>query len=301
MGGRGVLGGFRSVATDSTILASLSRMASRAGSGPIEGINSLGMRLANAYCSFTPDTRVLMADGTTKPISKIKPGDEVFARDPETGEYGSREVTATWVHRDKVLKLTIDGETVDTTADHPFWDDSRRQWRNAGDLIPGDLLLSVDGQSLEVDRLTATGRAEVVYNLTVAAIHTYYVVAGNTPVLVHNCGTRPSGVIDLDAASASGATLQRGGYSVAGRALQKHADRAETGSNWSRPAGRENPQGWNSAGQDMLDDSLTNPDSVVHLGYGRVGGQWQDALDVRLPGGRGARFDLNGNFSGFLD
>jgi hypothetical protein len=27
-----------------------------------------------------------------------------------------------------------------------------------------------------------------MYNLTVADVHTYYVVAGDTPVLVHNCG-----------------------------------------------------------------------------------------------------------------
>ncbi|UWE13668.1 hypothetical protein NYE86_08275 [Actinacidiphila bryophytorum] len=26
------------------------------------------------------------------------------------------------------------------------------------------------------------------YNLTVAHVHTYYVLAGNTPILVHNCG-----------------------------------------------------------------------------------------------------------------
>jgi hypothetical protein len=29
-----------------------------------------------------------------------------------------------------------------------------------------------------------------MYNLTVAELHTYYVIAGNTPVLVHNCDTR---------------------------------------------------------------------------------------------------------------
>ncbi|MFV2088987.1 hypothetical protein, partial [Micromonospora sp. LOL_021] len=35
--------------------------------------------------SFTPGTRVLMADGTTTPIEQVKPGDTVIATDPETG------------------------------------------------------------------------------------------------------------------------------------------------------------------------------------------------------------------------
>ena len=126
-------------------------------------------------------------------------------------------------------------------------------------------------------------------------------LAGTIPVLVHNCGTGPSGLVDLDSASESGAAIPKRDWSVAGRALQKHADRSGIGSNWPRPAGTENPAGWNAAGQDMLDEVLTNPESIAHLGYGRVGGTWQDTLDVRLPDGRGARFDLNGNFSGFLD
>ena len=33
-----------------------------------------------------------MADGTSKPISQIKLGDDVLATDPETGEAGGRKV-----------------------------------------------------------------------------------------------------------------------------------------------------------------------------------------------------------------
>ncbi len=35
--------------------------------------------------SFTPDTRVVMADGSTKPIGSIALGDRVLASDPVTG------------------------------------------------------------------------------------------------------------------------------------------------------------------------------------------------------------------------
>ncbi len=42
--------------------------------------------------SFDPATRVLMADGNSKPIEDIKPGDEVLATDPETGKTRAQQV-----------------------------------------------------------------------------------------------------------------------------------------------------------------------------------------------------------------
>ncbi|WP_007026266.1 hypothetical protein [Saccharomonospora iraqiensis] len=45
--------------------------------------------------SFVPGTRVLMADGSTKPIADVEVGEKVWATDPETGEEGPRTVTAT--------------------------------------------------------------------------------------------------------------------------------------------------------------------------------------------------------------
>ncbi|WP_460407308.1 RHS repeat-associated core domain-containing protein, partial [Actinophytocola sediminis] len=70
-------------------------------------------RNAGKACSFTGDTRVLMADGTTRPIKDIDVGDQVLATDPKTGESGARTVTAVWKHQDTVLDLvTEDGATV---------------------------------------------------------------------------------------------------------------------------------------------------------------------------------------------
>ncbi|UED86109.1 DUF6531 domain-containing protein [Streptomyces profundus] len=107
--------------------------------------------------------------------------------------------------------------------------------------------------------------------------------------------------LDLDVASATGALPDRGGYSFAGRALMKHAGRNGNPNGWPVPTGTQNPTAWNSTGQNMLDEILTNPNSVTSSGYGRIGGQWQDTIDVRLPDGRGARFSTSSVFSGFLD
>jgi hypothetical protein len=56
------------------------------------------------------------------------------------------------------------------------------------DLAGGDHLRSGDGRRISVVAAIALIGAQDMYNLTVADAHTYYVLAGTTPVLVHNCG-----------------------------------------------------------------------------------------------------------------
>ena len=51
---------------------------------------------------------------------------------------------------------------------------------------PGDALSGLGGDAVVV-AVRNHVRAQVMYDLTVDDIHTYYVLAGNTSVLVHNC------------------------------------------------------------------------------------------------------------------
>ncbi|MFF4724702.1 polymorphic toxin-type HINT domain-containing protein [Streptomyces mirabilis] len=157
-------------------------------------------------CSFSPDTPVLMAKGKTKPIGQIKTGDKVEAADPKTGKHqGAHSVTATWVHRDHdlvdVTVRTPDGHTatLHTTSRHPFWDRTTHSWVPAGKLNGGDALNTEDNYRVQVVRLQKTPGTADRYNLTVARLHTYYVLAGSTPILVHNtCGEIDYGTIDAD-------------------------------------------------------------------------------------------------------
>ncbi|WP_328723481.1 polymorphic toxin-type HINT domain-containing protein [Streptomyces sp. NBC_00247] len=149
-----------------------------------------------APCSFTPSTQVLMADGKTKAIGSIELGDKVEAADPKTGKHkGERTVTATWVHRDEdLVDLTIeDGggadSTLHTTSLHPFWDDSKHAWVPAGRLTPGHELNTANGHHVVVIKVQVRVDTAEMRNLTVSELHTYYVLSGTTPVLVHNsCG-----------------------------------------------------------------------------------------------------------------
>ncbi|MEV7417950.1 ricin-type beta-trefoil lectin domain protein [Streptomyces sp. NPDC089919] len=147
-------------------------------------------------CSFSPDTPVLMDGGTAKPIAEITAGDKVEAADPDTGEdAGARTVEATWAHDDDdLVDLTVevapgDTETLHTTSKHPFWDATTLTWVPAASLTPGHALTTPDGHAVHVRRVHRTPGTATRYNLTVGRLHTFYVLAGWTPVLVHNtCG-----------------------------------------------------------------------------------------------------------------
>ncbi|MFE4621869.1 RHS repeat-associated core domain-containing protein [Streptomyces mirabilis] len=149
-------------------------------------------------CSFTPQTPVLMEGGKSKPIAKIKIGDRVEAANPKTGKHqGARTVQHVWINRDHdLLDLTIrtkDGHTatLHTTANHPFWDDTTHTWVPAGKLHHGDALNTPTNHHAYVVAPHPTPGTANRWNLTVQQLHTYYVLAGDTPVLVHNCNFAP--------------------------------------------------------------------------------------------------------------
>jgi hypothetical protein len=152
--------------------------------------------------SFVPGTDVVMADGSRKPIEEVKEGDEVLATDPTTGKTSKEKVTATIEGKGakNLVKVTIDTDgdrgratdTITATEGHPFWVPDLKKWLKAGELRPGAWLRTGSGTQVRIEAVTAWTQQAAVYNLTVDRAHTYYVLAGATPVLVHNC----NGTID---------------------------------------------------------------------------------------------------------
>ncbi|MEU9471883.1 polymorphic toxin-type HINT domain-containing protein [Streptomyces avermitilis] len=147
--------------------------------------------------SFTPDTKVLMADGTTKKIKDVDIGDKVLATDPETGETKTETVTAeikgTGLKHLVKVTVDLDGKKGDKTAaitatdGHPFWVPELGEWLQANDLEPGERLSTSTGTRVHITAIKRwTTLQATVHNLTVSDLHTYYVLAGATPVLVHN-------------------------------------------------------------------------------------------------------------------
>ncbi|MEN3541278.1 DNRLRE domain-containing protein [Microbispora sp. ZYX-F-249] len=167
------------------------------------GVGGTGPRLPRPRgvkpCSFVPGTEVLMADGSLKPIEDVNAGDQIVATDPQTGktEYHSVLQAHAGEGRKVLVKLTIDIDgkrgnatgTITATDNHALWIEDVKAWVPAGDVKPGSLLRTSAGIYVKVISLQqrVVGRQRV-HNLSVEGIHTYYVMAGAAPVLVHNDG-----------------------------------------------------------------------------------------------------------------
>ncbi|WP_307675012.1 polymorphic toxin-type HINT domain-containing protein [Streptomyces sp. V4I2] len=177
--------------------------------------------------SFVPGTRVLMADGSTKPIEKVKVGDKILATDPRTGKTSVQTATATIIGKGSkdLVRITLtvhDGSdrraqattTVTATAGHPFWVPSLGEWIDAGELKSGQWLQTSSGTWIQIGAVEAwTARKATVHNLTVTDVHTYYVLAGAAPVLAHNCDSVVLGIQEHSDPLA--AKLRAGGDSAA--------------------------------------------------------------------------------------
>ncbi|CAL9498395.1 hypothetical protein SUDANB106_03412 [Streptomyces sp. enrichment culture] len=201
-GGKSSAGGGKSVSKPGGSSGGSSR--SKGGSSGSGGSGKADEGDSCKTNSFTPGTKVLMADGSTKPIEDVKVGDKVLATDPETGRTRVETVTAE-IRGEGVkhlVKVTVDtdGERGSKTAEvtatdgHPFWVPELGEWIEATDLRSGQWLRTSAGTHVQitaVERWTSPGAT--VHNLTVTDAHTYYVLAGTAPVLVHNCGDRPDG------------------------------------------------------------------------------------------------------------
>ncbi|MFF6980217.1 polymorphic toxin-type HINT domain-containing protein [Streptomyces sp. NPDC008343] len=163
-----------------------------------KGDNEAARALACVKNSFLPGTEVLMADGTTKDIEDLRVGDEILATDPETGRTSPQKVTAEILGEGSknLVKLTItdqqgDNQTITATDGHPFWAADLRRWVDATDLKPGQWLRTSAGTFVQVKALQRWTQTARVHNLSVSGPHTYYVLAGQSPILVHNCTVAP--------------------------------------------------------------------------------------------------------------
>ncbi|GAA3305601.1 hypothetical protein GCM10020295_59710 [Streptomyces cinereospinus] len=162
------------------------------GSGKEDSGGGESCSVAN---SFTPDTKILMADGTAKVIKDVKNGDKVLSTDPETGETSVETVTAEIKGEGvkHLVRVTVDpdGEaggptsSVTATDGHPFWVPELSDWVDAGDLRAGQWLRTGTGTYVQVTAVQPwTAPQATVHNLTISDLHTYYVLAGG------NAGTR---------------------------------------------------------------------------------------------------------------
>jgi RHS repeat-associated protein len=133
--------------------------------------------------SFSPDTLVMSRNGLL-PISELKIGDYVLAYDQTLGTIGYFPIEAISIHEDLVVGyLVINGEKIQTTPGHLFYLASD-EWIAAGSLQIGTFVRKASWGVGELQKATFVFDPQVMYNLTVAQAHTFFV--GEQQWLVHN-------------------------------------------------------------------------------------------------------------------
>ncbi|MEM7215201.1 MAG: polymorphic toxin-type HINT domain-containing protein [Pseudomonadota bacterium] len=176
--------------------------------------HNLACPLNAAQQSFAAPTRISTKYGH-KEISEIRVGDLVAGFDEETGRIGYFPVTRLYERTAPgVLHITINGEVIETTAEHPFMVEGRG-WIKAKHLKAGDLLKSLNGEQVSVEKITAHPGAIKVHNFTVSTAHSYY--AAGPEVLVHNGEDEcdPSDLLDSDTGADADAASNIGGTDTA--------------------------------------------------------------------------------------
>ena len=166
-----------------------------------------GLKCKFLGACFPAGTPIAVKDGF-KNIEDIQVGDEVWAWDEASGEVALKRISSTLQRQVHALvELTIDGEVIYATPEHPFFVDGN--WKEAGLLEVNDQVqlfssknatvefVQIKGAFSNADLLQVNDRYEVldigstesvknttVYNLEVDGFATYFV--GWIKSLVHN-------------------------------------------------------------------------------------------------------------------
>ncbi|MFC9863544.1 MULTISPECIES: polymorphic toxin-type HINT domain-containing protein [unclassified Streptomyces] len=150
-------------------------------------------KIAKVCHSFLPGTGVLLADGTRKDIEDIEVGDTITTTDVDTGETVKKKVAQTITTEDDKafteIYVSVDGgqSSIVATDTHPFWVPDLKKWIQAGDLQAGHLLRTSAGTHVQISEVKHYTQRQRTHDLSIEDVHAYYVLAGATPVLVHNC------------------------------------------------------------------------------------------------------------------
>ena len=119
--------------------------------------------------------------------SKVVEIDDTFKYVPGEGNL----VTGTFEHiAQETIDLQIEGQEkpIGCTPTHPIWSEDREEFVPAGDLIEGERVRVLNGDTKRVVQKLPRPGPEVVYNLEVFGEHVYHVTSDGVLVHNHDCG-----------------------------------------------------------------------------------------------------------------
>lgn len=132
---------------------------------------------------FLSGTKVLLANGETKEIQNILPGDVVASYDLNTGKKGWEVVTQLLTHKDTDGGYLVINNDLKVTNNHRVWSPNKIAWVRVDSLKTGDSLLNSNGQNVKIDSIEKVAGVNTVYNISLPGpSHTYFA----NGYLVHN-------------------------------------------------------------------------------------------------------------------
>ena len=168
-----------------------------------------GFLVHNKGC-FLPDTPVTLADGSTRAISAVRPGDSVLAFDSDDAVVPAKVRTVLVHEVDSYLIVRTETRELHVTEEHPFYVGAG-VFKTAGALRAGDRIVIYDGHGLAPATLLALERVSAhvrVYNLQTDEPHTFFA----SGAAVHNKGGGGGG------GGFGGGGFHSGGHSGGGNA-----------------------------------------------------------------------------------
>jgi len=135
---------------------------------------------------FLPDTPILRADGTSSPISEIRPGDELIAF-TTSGEIVHTTVRQVIIHEvNEYVVVGTEQTTLRVTREHPFYTGDGT-FKTLEALKIGDRIFALGDGGLREQRITSLETVQAptrVYNLQTDHPNTYFA----NGIAVHNKG-----------------------------------------------------------------------------------------------------------------
>lgn len=124
---------------------------------------------------FAAGTPVLTPHGAKK-IEDLEVGDVIWSRseDNPQAEVRKSHVEKVFKLSGQILELRVNGQLIETTAEHPFFV-AGKGWVPGHELLPGDQLVGLEDQTSLVESVVSTQQRTTVYNIRVAEDHTYFV------------------------------------------------------------------------------------------------------------------------------
>ena len=145
---------------------------------------------------FPGDMQVTMADGTSKPVNQVQPGDEVVTVDPATHKEKAVRVKELTVHAEKNYAITrvtllnahvkgyrdvvLSEKVLEATPNHPML--TKEGPRNAGSLRTGDKVWCPNIQTGGYTEFTVWDKTESAGGMQ----HVYNIVAGGGSTFLMN-------------------------------------------------------------------------------------------------------------------